>query len=247
MELIILREILFYIPCCKMKTATGSSLPTDWKQIPYKGCKTLPRLPPPLLSPLCLLPLCCHVTATRGIKGVWSLGKGTSCFTGNTLTLLCLMSSYLSINTQLKCHFPSESYCCGLCWLPTQQLFSSFFISLPIPCIYDSREVYFREGVFLVKTLRLQCSRWMVLSQEQVYALKWLKERKVFPQLEQSFFSLSYWTQRSCWPLFCSQLGKLRSNSAHKRGQSCENSREMELVPWPDYNFCFPWLGCGVL
>lgn len=80
MELIILREILFYIPCCKMKTAPGSSLPADWKQIPYKGCKTLPRLPPPLLSPLCLLPLCCHLTATRGIKGVWSLGKGTSCF-----------------------------------------------------------------------------------------------------------------------------------------------------------------------
>ena len=53
--------------------------------------------------------------------------------------------------------------------------------------------------------------------------------------------------QRSCWPLSCSQLGKLRSHSAFKGGQSWENSREMELVPWSDYNFCFPWLGCCVL
>ena len=28
--------------------------------------------------------------------------------------------------------------------------------------------------------------------------------------------------------------------SPQKSAESCENSREMELVPWPDYNFCFP-------
>lgn len=150
MELIILREFYPTFPAVKWKLLFFLDCGQTETKYLTRGATLPHRFPLLLLKPLCLSLLGCHITATTDVKGVRSLGKGTSCFLRwkCTLPLVCLVSSCSSINTQLRRHFPPESSCCGHGWLPSQHLLSSSFVPLPIPHTWLKRSLFQGNGLF---------------------------------------------------------------------------------------------------
>lgn len=187
---------------------------------------------PPLLRPLCFFPFCCQETATTDVMHVRPLGQGVTVSFAGDAPWASLVSSYSSMSSNVISALNPTAVD------PTQPLASSSLLPLPIA------HTYFMEGVFLAKVhhgnpLSLQCPG-------SGYT-PWVTEgRSCLPPVEQRFFSFLLDAEKLLATIL-RPLGKLRSNSFHRREQSWETRREMELSPWPHRNFYLPRLACCVL